>query len=393
VKVFTSLSNTLDQLSDEEIVENIFVIGGQQLYSETVNHILCDKIYTTEIPGEYDVDTFFPKLPKYFVVNETVTQLSEKINANIKFITYTNRSDVNSEERQYQNLLSDIINYGELKKGRNGDTLSMFGPQHIFDLNKGFPLLTTKRMFFGGIVKELLFFLRGQTDANILAEQGVRIWNGNTTREFLDSRGLNDYKVGDMGAMYGWNWRHFSAEYTGCDTDYTDRGHDQLKELLHKIVNEPNSRRLLLTTYDPSKVKQAVLPPCHGLITQFNIRKGTYLDCKMFQRSVDTALGYPFNIASYALLVHIMCQITGYRPGKLIMTLGNVHIYKQHIEKIKRQIDRVPIKFPTLQINKNFDTDNKNIDAMVEYIENLQPEDFKLTDYSYHPGILLDMVA
>jgi thymidylate synthase len=208
----------------------------------------------------------------------------------------------------------------------------------------------------------------------------------------IDDRGLTQYEEGDMGPMYGWNWRHFGASYSGCNDNYNGRGYDQLEYLIKDLINNPSSRRLLLTTYDPSKVSESVLAPCHGITIQFNVRNGTYLDCKMYQRSVDVALGYPFNIASYGLLVHILCHVTGYQPGKLTMTLGDTHLYEQHLEKIKNQLNRVPYRFPQLKITKSKDRTD-DVKSILKFIEKLQPEDFEIVGYNYYPGIKMDMVA
>lgn len=373
--------------------DKAFIIGGSSLYREAMDHELCDRVYVTEVDKEFEYDTTFPEIKDNFALEDEKLLLS-RTGINLNFKTYKNMYDIQSDENQYLTLVKDIMERGEVKTGRNGDVVSLFGPQHIFDLQKGFPLLTTKRMFFSGIIKELLFFLRGETDAKILDSDGVKIWNGNTTREFLDDRGLTHYKEGDMGPMYGWNWRHFGTSYSGCDADYTDRGYDQLKYLIDDLINNPSSRRLLLTTYDPSKVSESVLAPCHGITIQFYVREGKFLDCKMYQRSVDVALGYPFNIASYALLVHILCHVTGYQPGKLVMTLGDTHIYKQHIDKVKNQLDRVPYQFPQLHISKTMENVNtKDIASILKFIEELKPDDFEINGYKYYPGIKMDMVA
>ena len=195
-----------------------------------------------------------------------------------------------------------------------------------------------------------------------------------------------------MGPMYGWNWRNFGAEYDGCDSVYMGCGYDQLRNLIDTIINDPNSRRLLLTTYDPSKVSQSVLAPCHGLVVQFNVSQSKYLDCKMFQRSVDTALGYSYNVASYAALMHIIGIATGLTPRNLFMTLGDTHIYEQHIEKVKKHFDRNPMNYPTLHYKGSIDM-STDIDAKIKWMENLKPEDFELKDYHYYPGIKMDMVA
>ena len=252
-------------------------------------------------------------------------------------------------------------------------------------------LRLSKKMFFNGIVEELLFFLRGQTNSKILEEKGVNIWKDNTTKEFLQNRKL-PYREGDMGPMYGYNWRHFGHPYSNSVEDYSNKGYDQLYHLIQSLKNDKHSRRHLLTTYDPSIISESVLAPCHGIVSQFyisSINGKEYLHCKMYQRSVDVALGYPFNIASYALLIHILCYITGYKPGKLIMTLGDTHIYESHIPMLQKQIERVPLQQPALNINSVY---NKHL-SPIENIERLCSNDFILDDYYSYSSIKMKMVV
>ena len=370
-----------------------FVIGGEQLYREAISHPSCDKLYLTEIISDmdYKCDTFFPEIPSHYkvIAEEEVEGDAERL----RFVTYQNMYDYTSDEYQYVNLIRDIIVNGEYRQGRNGGVYTIFGPQHVFDLERGFPLLTTKKMFFRGIVEELLFFLRGNTDSRILEDKGVRIWQGNITREFLDQRGLHHYKEGDMGPMYGFLWRHFGAKYHGADHEKYDEGYDQLYHLLNDIVNEPFSRRLLLTTYDPSAVSKSVLAPCHGLTTQFSVSGDGRLHCKMYQRSVDVGLGYPFNIASYAALIHIICEVTGLVPGRLIMTLGDTHIYENHVSALREQCKRVPYRFPKMRALPPYRGQKNNVHEMIEYIESLSAQDFKMEEYMSHGRVKMDMVA
>jgi dihydrofolate reductase / thymidylate synthase len=353
------------------ICEKIFIIGGQKLYEEALKSNLCEEIFATNIAGKFACDRFFPQIPL-----ELFCKISEK------YFHLHYRSILHFCENQYLDLVAKILVQENICEGRNGATKNIFSADHVFDLQKGFPLLTTKRMPFYTILRELLFFLGGKTDSKILARQNVNIWNENTSRQFLDSRDLQNYEEGDMGPMYGWNWRHFGAEYKSCKDNYCGQGFDQLENLLHGIINEPNSRRLLLTTFDPSKVHQAVLPPCHGLITQFYVR-GNYLDCKTYQRSADVMLGYPFNIASYALLVHIIAHKTNLQPGFLHYSIGNAHIYSQHFEQAKLQIQRKAKIPPQLII-----TAEKNI-----AIENFTCDNFRIENYEHHPTIKYEFVA
>lgn len=317
------------------------------------------------------------------------TFIEDKYSGEYKKIDYP----FNSGEIPYLNLIGNLVSKATLRDTRNAKTISTFGTQLEFDLKKGFPLLTTKKMFWKGIIAELLFMLKGQTDSKILEKQGVNIWAPNTTQEFIQTRGLS-YKAGDMGPMYGYLWRHFGYPYEGCSLSYKNKGYDQLLNVIQELINSPSSRRIMMTTFDPSQVDKSVLAPCHGLLTQFYVDEDNegirYLSCKMTQRSADIFLGLPFNIASYAALVHILCKITGYLPDKLIISLGDAHIYESHIEQCILQTSRLPYDFPTLQISKEYNSESMD---PIEYIESLEFSDFTLDNYKHHPLIKAEMIA
>lgn len=394
-KVVKSLDDFLLRARRDDESQN-WVIGGEQLWQEAIKREECQKIYLTEVPGDYPSDSIFPKFDRRFELISEVRKWEAKIDDFLVFRVYQNRQSLGSEENGYLDLLRSLLNKGEKVKGRNGLVLRQFGGQLNFDLQRGFPLLTTKKVYFKGVVEELLFFLRGQTDAKKLDQVGVSIWNGNTTREFLDSRGLSKYQAGDMGPMYGWNWRHFAGVYQGCDADYHGVGYDQLKELIRGLMTDPFSRRHLLTTYDPSKVSESVLAPCHGLIVQFFVRSGAdgkrYLDCQMYQRSVDVFLGLPFNIASYGLLVDLLAKVCDYQVGRLSLVLGDVHLYQEHLPVAERQLTRCPLVFPKVEIIKPY-LRGLGADGAIKYLESLCYQDFKLVDYYSWPGLKAEMKA
>jgi dihydrofolate reductase/thymidylate synthase len=380
--VKASLDSALECCND---VDDIYVIGGSQLYKEALGHPGLENLYLTHIDKEYNCDTFFPitddiikndfNVIKEDIVNPTTHEL---VDNQLSFNKY--KKKLNGEV-QYLNLLNKILKYGDKRMTRNATTLSLFGESLKFDCSKGFPLLTTKKVFFRGIVEELLFFLKGDTNSKILSNKKVKIWDLNTNRKFLDDRGLKHYEEGDMGPMYGWNWRHFGATYKGMDHDYINQGYDQLQNVIKLIKEDPTSRRIMMTTFDPSKIDESVLAPCHGLIVQFYVRDGK-LDLNMYQRSVDTFLGLPFNIASYALLLHVISKITNYRPGVMTFSLGDIHVYESHIKAIKTQLARTPYHLPELVINKD-----------VINLEDLEYGDFELKNYKCHPGIKAKMIA
>ena len=285
----------------------------------------------------------------------------------------------NLEEQQYLDLLSKLVK-ADPKEDRTGVvTHSEFGHQMRFSLRDGqLPLLTTKKVFVRGVIEELLFFIRGDRDTKALEEKGVKIWTGNTTREFLDKRGLTDYKEGDMGPMYGVQWRNF-----GGASQFEGWGVDQLQNAFNLIKNNPTSRRIMVTALNPQESPLGVLEPCHTFF-QFNVH-GEHLDCLFYMRSVDTFLGMPFNIASYGILTHMMAKATGLKARDLIISTGDTHLYQNHIEQAKEQISRKPYPFPTLKINKE-------IESVLD-MEGLQYGDFEIVDYECHPSIKAEMAV
>jgi thymidylate synthase len=306
---------------------------------------------------------------------------------------YYQQNQINNiEEHKYLKIMENLLNDGNMTEGRNGFTYSKFGEIIRFNLKNSFPLLTTKKMFFKGIFEELMYFIKGQTDSNILANNGIKIWEKNTTREFLDNMDLK-YEVGDMGPMYGFQWRHFNAEYNGMDKSYENKGFDQLVYVLNELKTNPHSRRILMTTYNPAQASEGVLFPCHGISIQFHTHKigDVYsLNISQNQRSCDYFLGVPFNIASYALLNYMICHVLNndpeckykFEPGQLIMFLGDYHLYKVHTQQAQRQTLRTPYKFPTLHFKKN-----------INNIKDFKLEDIEISGYECYPGIVAEMVA
>jgi thymidylate synthase len=288
------------------------------------------------------------------------------------------------DEYQYLNLLNDIMNEGTLEEGRNGFTKCVFGSAMHFSLENGkIPILTTKKTAWKTCLKELLWFIRGDTSNKRLNDEGVHIWDGNTTKEFMEARGLSHYSDGDIGPMYGYQWRQFNAPYEGCDADYTGKGIDQLQNVIDclKDPKQRSSRRMVISAWNPEQLDQGVLPPCHVLF-QFNVVDGNKLSCSMYQRSGDEFLGIPFNIASYSFLVHLIAKHCDLEPYEFIHYGGNCHIYDDHFDQVKEQLTRTPYEFPTLEIlNKR------------ENINDYVVDDFKLSNYQHHPPIKAAMRA
>lgn len=304
----------------------------------------------------------------------------------IEINKYKDRDTKNDyhEEYQYLNLLKDIIDHGSHEQGRNGAVLTAVGSAMHFSLEDGkIPILTTKKTAWKTCLKELLWFIKGDTSNKRLKDVGVHIWDANTTREFLDSRGLQHYEEDTVGSLYGFQWRHWNAPYEGCDADYTNKGIDQLQNVIN-ILKDPvqrSSRRMVVSAWNVEQLDGGCLPPCHVLF-QFNVVDGNKLSCCLFQRSKDSACGAPFNYASYSFLVHLLAKHCDLIPHEFIHYGGNCHIYSEHIDAMKEQITRTPLPFPTLEIvNKR---DNIN-----DYVA----EDFKVHDYQHLAPIKLKMVA
>lgn len=291
----------------------------------------------------------------------------------------------NIEEYQYLNILKEILENGHWEEGRNGKTKSIFGASMRFSLKDGkIPIITTKKTAWKTCLKELLWFIRGETDNKFLKNQGVHIWDLNSTREFLDSRGLFEYPEDECGAIYGRQWRHYNAD---CDINgkrvATSEGIDQLQQIIN-ILKDPkqrSSRRLIMTAWNPCQLEKMALPPCH-ILCQFNVHDGNKLSCAMYQRSNDEACGTPINIASYSFLTHLLAKHCGLEAYEFIYFKGNCHIYEDHIEGIKPQITREPYPFPTVSIKQ-----------VRENINDYTVEDFEIINYQHHPQIKFQMVA
>ena len=296
-----------------------------------------------------------------------------------------NTNDVcdNAEERQYLDLLDKILRDGTWEEGRNGRTKSIFGSMMRFSLKDGqIPILTTKKTAWKTCLKELLWFIRGKTNNNLLKEQGVHIWDGNSTPEFLKSRGLEHYSDGELGPIYGHQWRHFNAKWEG-DEDYTGDGVDQLQQIIDALKDpkQRTSRRLVMSAWNPQQLDEMALPPCH-ILCQFNVHDGNKLSCSMYQRSADVFLGSCFNIASYSFLTHLIAKHCGLEAHEFVYFMGNCHIYEDHMETITEQLYREPYPFPTVSIKQ-----------IRENINDYQVDDFVIENYQHHEPIKFKMVA
>lgn len=379
IQTYKTLDDALEGLRNNDIIENTYIIGGSRLYEEALKHPKANKLYLTEIDNKYDCDVFFPEIPKHIKLIE-----KDVVAENLIFKTYQNKADLHSDEYNYLNCLDDVLYNGEYINDRTGvGTLSLFNKTMEFDIktyvsgNKfsyRVPAMTTKNLYVKGVILELLWFLQGRTDSKWLEEQGVNIWKGHTSREFLDSRGLHDYPEGELGPGYGKQWIRWG-----------DRNINQIKYVINTLREDPTSRRALINAWNVSDLNKMALVPCHVMymfkITDHNNSKK--LNCSMIMRSNDLFLGAPFNILSTSILTVLISKALGVSPGKIAVTINDAHIYSNHVDQVKEQLERVPLKFPVLRINK--DIESWNDMASLEY------GDFEISEYFHHSRIKADM--
>jgi dihydrofolate reductase/thymidylate synthase len=399
---YTNIEDCFMELKQSRnIIGEIFVIGGSTLIETFISHKLYSrylrKIYFNQIDEDYDCDIILPNnfiklIDSHKSYHKTILKKNIVKCKNTQkdiTITYNIFNYYNSEENQYLNIGLDIIINGDHRKTRNAETYSLFGKSIVFDLKNGFPLLTTKKMFCRGIFEELLFFLRGETNTQLLADKKIRIWNGNTSKKFIEDnqKNLQEY---DMGPMYGFQFRHFNAQYDGMDKDYTNQGIDQFKNVVQLLIDNPHSRRILMTSYNPEQAEEGVLYPCHGLMIQFYVQNNC-ISLQMYQRSADWGLGVPFNIASYGALLHIVVNMVNnmgnknYDLGKVIMVFGDYHIYENHMVELNKQFKRKAYPFPDFTINKKIDS--------FEKLHELEFSDMVVSNYISHGKVKMEMTA
>ena len=282
------------------------------------------------------------------------------------------------DEQGYLDLLSKVLSNGEVREGRNGKTYSLFGEKLDFNLKTGFPLLTTKKVFIRGVAEELFWFLRGSTDSNELSKIGINIWKVNTTREFLDSVNLRHLEPGQLGAGYGHCWRNFGGTEL-------NPGVDQIKYIIEELITNPHGRRALLSAWNPCQLKLTALPPCHYSYQFYINSKG--LSCMCVCRSQDLCAGTPFNIASTALLTHLIAHLLYIPVNTISLVMGDVHIYNDHVDNAHDQIDRSIFSKPILTILKEAPPKFSEISEKLKWLETLNFTDISLDNYKFHPAI------
>ena len=437
-----------DSKYEEQLEGNCYLIGGAELYKLGIQHPNLRYIFNNEIKETFECDTFMDFIPMEYnkiyespIVNDDnlsfntnvyqknnnkiheydskiYNQLSNRMtnfftSNNNKFINktdtitrtnvlnaasnirhYSSNSDKKYDnlneihpEYQYINLLSDILANGTYRVDRtNVGTISVFGRQLRFNnINENFPLLTTKKVYWKGVAEELLWFLRADTNANNLKNKKVHIWDGNTSREYLDSVGLDHYEEGECGPFYGFQWRHFGADYNTMHDDYSGKGIDQVNKVIDTIKTNPYSRRLIVSAWNPTALDQMCLNPCHVMYQFYCNPDKKELSVHMYQRSADVFLGLPFNIASTATFLSLISYLTDYTPKDVIVSLGDTHIYSNHVEQCKIQMEREPYEWCKLYINDN--------GLKIENIEHINYSNLNLIGYKSHPTIKAEMAV
>jgi len=371
--------------------KELFIIGGEKIYNLFYNilnrisffDLQLNRIYLTHINKNYKCDTFFPKITKEFrLIDYSKINHSDEENVDYRYLIYEKLLiTISDSEKEYINVANNILKNSNYRIDRTNTGIhSIFGSQIRYDISHTIPILTTKKVPFKTCIYELLWFINGYTNNKKLQENNVHIWDGNSSREYLDKIGLNKLDEGDCGACYGFQWRHFGAKYKDCETDYKGNGEDQISYVLNLLKTDPFSRRIFMSAWNPKDLNNTCLPPCHVSI-QFYVEEinGTkFLSGHMYQRSADWFLGEPFNILSYSILIYLFGVICDMKPKELIISTGDTHIYSNHIEQMREQIKRSIITKPKLWINP--DVKNKKL-------EDISIEDFDLIGYFHHPSI------
>jgi dihydrofolate reductase/thymidylate synthase len=386
----TSLQSAID-IAICKNFEDVFVIGGITLIQEALSRSELKKIYITKI-SEYliltnleDLQKIEYKLPANFI--QESCRVENFNNCKVEYYCYSSHTKVsNNFEKHYLNLLKHVLENGKERTDRtNVGTISIFGNFFKLNVENEFPLLTTKKMFWKGIVEELLFFISGSSDTKILEQKGINIWRGNTSKEFLNKYNLTEYREGEMGPGYGYQWRHFGKKYIPLDqrdkVENEYQGVDQLQNAIDLIKNNPESRRIMVSSWNVIDLDKVCLPPCHYNY-EFYVEDENKLSILVNMRSVDLFLGLPFNIASYTLLLYMIAHLCNLKPYEVSFSLGDSHIYLNHLEQVKLQLNREVKNAPKLKIVRN-----------VRSIDDFKFEDFELINYECCGPIKADMAV
>lgn len=375
-------------------IDQCFVIGGQKVFEDAMSLQKCKKIHLTQVEEkETDVsDVFFPNIPEHFKnTHKHEIKKNDEGGRHLSFLTYENKLNYKSAEKKYLNCLSHILKDGELIKGRNNNvTKSLFSKSLKFDINVlnesetdkrklvyQVPAMTTKQLFIRGVAAELIWFLSGNTDVTWLQKRGIKIWNGNSTREFLDSVGLHDVPENNIGLGYGFQWINWNGKQI-----------NQIKNIINTLRKDPTSRSMVLSAWNVGQLDKMALKPCHMTyvfkVTDHN-KPIKSLNCHMTMRSGDMFLGLPFNILSTAFLTILISRCVNMYPKQICVNIADAHIYENHIEQSKIQIGRTPYEFPKLIIDKDL---NEYEDFCI-----MEPEEFQIKDYYSHSALKAEMAV
>lgn len=424
-----NLKELLLELRREIIVSNnVFFAGGQTIYEQALEQYPIDCVHVTEIylnkkKNMEMFDSFFPSYkPHRWIVNsqchinpdshhrlclyecspfisEVDTSSSQtkwyrhKTYCSPLFATDYSESFIeywdSQETEQYLSIMREIMDKGVDRDDRTGTgTRAVFSSRQVYDLTDTFPMITTRRQWLKGIFEELKLYLSGKTDNKILQNKGIHIWDGNTSREFLDSRGLVEYPQGDMGETYGFNFRHFAGTYKNCEAEYKigENGYDQLQNVIDLLINDPTSRRIIINLWNPATLHKAALPSCLMMYQFFVDTTANKLNCQIYIRSSDYFLANNWNCCTGALLVHMLCALKDipYTPGFISVITGDTHIYKTHFEQVKENLLREPLPFPKLEINK---------EKTYNTLDDIDYDDLWLIGYQAQPSISAPMAV
>lgn len=368
--------NKISKIYLTEFEDNVIPQNGLILKLPTENFKMQSTYSNTDTVNTYNGECSMKMFHITFsrIYSQDISHKLDK-----KISNYESYESYKSYELNYLNEMAKILK-NPIKQCRNGLCHSVFGLQFKYDCSDGFvPLITTKKMAWKTCIKELLWFISGSTDNKKLKEQNVHIWNSNSTEEFLKARGLN-YEEDDLGAIYGHQWRFYNAKYINCNTDYTNKGIDQLKKCEEMLKTDPFSRRIIMTTWNPNQIDEMALPPCHILI-QWYVSTNEKLYLHFYQRSADMFLGIPFNMFSYSILLHMMSLRVGIAPGGVVHSIGDAHIYSQHVNAVYKQLKNEIKSQPKIKINVKKNWEDYSID------------DFNLINYECADKIVAELVA
>lgn len=364
----------------------VMIIGGGEVYNMALRTWKMNRMYLTLV---YDYNgpspTVFMNKPsvEYRITETSPVELDRETGLFYQFLTYEPTTQPSSEA-QYLELCQRVLREGRLRPDRTGvGTLGIFGCQLRLDIASSVPLLTTKRVAWKHCIEELLWFLRGDTDARRLQEKGVHIWDGNTSRAYLDAQGLTHYEEGILGPGYGWCWRNFGAPYDPTCPAPASGGVDQIQYILDELRSNPHSRRLLVTAWNPVQVKQVALPPCHFAF-QFYVEEGKFLNCHFMMRSTDIGCGLPFNLFSYTVLTYLIALKSNLTPKTLVYSCTDAHIYQTHVDAIRIQLQRTPTVAPQLVLHP---------DLRTKSFEEMRVADFDVVGYFPEPSIQMTMAV